>query len=81
MKDRVKEVCVGIDVAKASHAVALAENGRSGEVRIFGTISATPEAVRRLVTKLSKNYERLCFCYEAGPTGYGLYRQLMELGH
>ena len=81
MKDRVKEVFVGIDVAKASHAVALAESGRSGEVRIFGTISATPEAVRRLVTKLSKNYERLCFCYEAGPTGYGLYRQLMELGH
>jgi transposase len=81
MKDQVKEVFVGIDVAKASHAVALAESGRSGEVRIFGTISATPEAVRRLVTKLSKNYERLCFCYEAGPTGYGLYRQLMELGH
>jgi hypothetical protein len=29
MKDRVKEVFVGIDVAKASHAVALAESGRS----------------------------------------------------
>ncbi len=81
MKERVKEVFVGIDVAKAGHAIAIAECGRSGEVRSFGTITATPEAVRRLVKKLSKTYERIHFCYEAGPTGYGLYRQLMELGH
>ena len=57
MKERVREVFVGIDVAKASHAVAIAEDGRSGEVRSFGTIAATPEAVRRLVTKLALNYE------------------------
>jgi hypothetical protein len=25
--------------------------------------------------------ERLHFCYEAGPTGYGLHRQLTDLGH
>ena len=24
---------------------------------------------------------RLTFCYEAGPTGYGLYRQIKSLGH
>lgn len=34
-----------------------------------------------MVKKLSKNGGKLHFCYEAGPTGYGLYRQLIELGH
>ena len=31
--------------------------------------------------KLAAKYERLTFCYEAGPTGYGLYRQIKSLGH
>src|SRR6516162_8796592 len=26
-------------------------------------------------------YGKLYFCYEAGPTGYGLYRQVRALGH
>jgi transposase len=26
-------------------------------------------------------YRRLTFCYEAGPTGYGLYRLIKSLGH
>jgi transposase len=33
------------------------------------------------VAKLSRQYERLHFCYEAGPTGYGLHRQLTDLSH
>jgi transposase len=37
--------------------------------------------VERLVRKLSSRYAKLHFCYEAGPTGYGLYRQLRELSH
>ncbi len=75
------EVFVGLDVAKARHAVAVAEDGRQGEVRYFGEIGADPESVRRLVVKLQKRHGRLHFCYEAGPTGYGLYRQLTKLGH
>ena len=31
--------------------------------------------------KLAAKYGRLTFCYEAGPTGYGLYRQIKSLGH
>ena len=50
-------------------------------MRFFGDINSTPEAVERLVTKLSKRHSRLSFCYEAGPTGYGLYRQIEALGH
>lgn len=37
--------------------------------------------LRRLVRQLSRNGERLSFCYEASPCGYGLYRELTALGH
>jgi transposase len=72
---------VGLDVAKARHAVAIAEDGRNGEVRYLGEIDADKESVRRLAARLAKRHGRLHFCYEAGPTGYGLYRQLTQLGH
>lgn len=75
------EVYVGIDTSKLHHAVAVAESGRGGEVRYLGEIDATPAATRRLVKKLSNKYARLTFCYEAGPTGYGLYRLVRVLGH
>jgi hypothetical protein len=35
-----------------------------------------PEPRRR-----SARYDRLHVCFEAGPTGYGLYRQVRDLGH
>jgi transposase len=75
------EVFVGLDVAKARHAVAIAEDGRQGEIRFLGEIGADPTSVRRLVSRLEKRHARLHFCYEAGPTGYGLYRQLTGIGH
>src|SRR3954447_6094124 len=74
-------VFVGLDTSKIKISVALAEEGRQGEVRFLGDIDHTPEAVRRLVTKLAGKYGRLLFCYEAGPTGYGLQRQISALGH
>ena len=75
------EVFVGIDTAKAHTAVAVAEAGRDGEVRYLGTFDNTPDAVAKLVRKLADRYETLHFCYEAGATGYGLYRQILALGH
>jgi transposase len=74
-------VFIGIDAAKAKHAVAVAEPGRQGEVRYIGEIDASPEAVRKLITRLATRHGRLHVCYEAGPTGYGLYRQVVALGH
>jgi transposase len=79
--DEHSEVFVGLDVAKARHAVALAEPGRQGEVRYLGEIEADAASVAKLAGKLAKRHGRLHFCYEAGPTGYGLYRQLTALGH
>jgi transposase len=72
---------VGLDVAKSKNAVAIAEGGRRGEVRYFGEIDNTPEATRRLIARLEKIYKRIKFCYEAGPTGYGLFRRITDLGH
>ena len=54
---------------KAKHAIAIAEGGRSGEVRYFGEIEAIPAAVKKFVHKLASKYLRLHFCYEAEPTG------------
>jgi transposase len=75
------EAFVAFDTSKLSNAVAIAEAGRSGEVRFLGEIENTPAATAKLVRKLAGKYTRLSFCYEAGPTGYGLYRQITELGH
>ena len=74
-------IFVGLDASKLKISVALAEEGRQGEVRFLGDIEHAPEAVRRLVTQLAGQYRRLLFCYEAGPTGYGLQRQICALGH
>jgi transposase len=75
------EAFVGIDTSKLRHAVAIADNGRTGEVRFFGEIENTAAATAKLVRKLAAKYERLTFCYEAGPTGYGLHRQIKSLGY
>lgn len=79
--DEHSEVFVGLDVAKARHAVAVADSGRQGEVRYLGEIDADPTSVRRMVARLEKRHRQLHFCYEAGPTGYGLYRQIVAMGH
>jgi len=75
------EAFVAFDVSKTKHAVAIADGGRGGEVRFFGDTSSSPAAVERLIRKLADRYGKLHFCYEAGPTGYGLHRQIDALGH
>jgi transposase len=79
--DEYSQVFIGMDVSKSRIAVALAEVGRAGEVRFVGEIEANEAAVTKLVRRLSAKYGKLMFCYEAGPTGYGLYRLIGELGH
>ena len=61
--------------------MAVAEGDRSGEVRFLGEVENRPAAIERTIRKLGKRYDRLHVCFEAGPTGYGLYRQVRELGH
>ncbi len=75
------EAYVAFDTSKLRNAVAVAEAGRAGEVRFYGEIENSAAATAKLVRKLAGKYARLTFCYEAGPTGYGLYRQIKSLGH
>jgi transposase len=73
-------IYVGLDVHKSTIAIAVAKGVR-GEVTYHGEIENTPTAIHKLVKRLSPNGEVLNVCYEAGPCGYGLYRELGELGH
>ena len=75
------EAFVGIDAAKARNTIAVAEGGRGGEVRYLGEVDASEQGMRRIVARIAAKYDRVQFCYEAGPTGYGLHRLLTSLGH
>src|SRR6516162_10415636 len=72
---------VGLEVHKDGIAVALAEGGLRGEVRDYGRIANTPAALQRLVRKRRHEGAMLRFCYEAGPCGYGIQRQLSASEH
>jgi transposase len=73
---------IGLDVHKDTIAVAVAECGR-GQPDYFGEIANTPKQVGKLIERLSAKHggEQLLFAYEAGPCGYGLYRQIVASGH
>jgi len=67
---------VGLDTDSKHIDVGLAEPLPQGEVRYWGQIANEPVAVERLMKRLRKDGRELVVCYEAGPCGYGLYRQL-----
>src|SRR5437868_2637906 len=79
MADRI--TYVGLDVHKESIVVAVASGGLRGEVREYGRIANTATALDRLLRKLGSDGMALRFCYEAGPCGYGIQRQLSAHGH
>lgn len=70
---------IGLDESKEMIQVAIAEQGARGEVREYGVIPNNPEALSKLVRKLGRPRD-LHFVYEAGPCGYGTYRELRALG-
>src|SRR5580692_375056 len=58
-----------------------AEAGKRSEVRKHGQIANSPSALKALTTKLARRGHELRFCYDAGPCGYGIQRQLSAMGH
>lgn len=69
---------IGFDVSKSTIAVAIADKDGMPP-RYLGAIANAPEAVRKLICRLGR-IDELLVCYEAGPTGFGLYRFLSQLG-
>ena len=68
---------VGLDVHKETITVAVAD--REGVPRVLGTISNRPAAIAQLVRRL-RPVAHVRVCYEAGPCGYAVQRQLASLG-
>ena len=71
---------VGLDVHKDTIAVAVALPGRE-EAVYRGEIKNQRKSLLRLIGSLSPHGEVLSFCYEAGPCGYGVYREIIDTGH
>ncbi|HAB19083.1 MAG TPA: protein kinase [Verrucomicrobiota bacterium] len=69
---------VGLDVHAETIAVAIADS--NGSVRAYGTVPAHTQAVDRLVKKLAEDGSETRDVYEAGPTGFWLYRPLRQKG-
>lgn len=72
---------IGMDVHKNSIEIALAQKGRNGEVRNYGKIDNSLNALDKVVRKLVSKGAPLHFVYEAGPCGYEIYRHLTAKGY
>jgi transposase len=71
---------IGLDVHKASMAVAYVAKDHDAEVVYLGTIGTRHgDLDQRIRNRPSKATPRV-FVYEAGPWGYGLYRYLTKQG-
>ena len=72
-------IFVGLDVHKDSISIAVAQQGRE-PAKFLGTVPTDLARLKRKLAPLGKP-EELQICYEAGPTGYGLYRSLSKLDY
>jgi hypothetical protein len=55
------------------------EGGRE-KCGFLGDVENSPLPIEKTIKRLAIRCDRLHVCFEAGPTGYGLYRQIKALG-
>ena len=71
---------IGLDVHKNSISIAIADEGRDGEIRYYGKIDNDMNQLDKFCRKLVSQGAQLRFAYEAGGCGYHLYRYLIGNG-
>ncbi len=74
-----KLLYVGMDVHKES--IVMACGGEGEEIRVLGTIPNTSAALDAAIRKMVSTGRRPTFVYEAGPSGYVIYRHLHAQGY
>jgi transposase len=72
---------VGLDVHKDTTAIHLPSPVSEEKCASMAKIPNTPAAVKAAAAKLARSGSKLRLCYEAGPCGYGIQRQLAACGH
>jgi transposase len=70
---------VGLDVHKETIVIAVADEGREAP-SVVATIPHDVVQLMKQLRKLVKDKSQLQVCYEAGPTGFGMYRRLNAAG-
>lgn len=71
-------VYVGMDVHKESVAIAVLRDSHR-EAEIVRTIRNERRHIARFFQRLKEKESVILSCYEAGPTGFAIYRQLEEM--
>lgn len=71
---------VGLDVHKESIAVAYAPDAQGSEAIYLGPIGTRQCDIDKMIRQLHSKASHLVFVYEAGPSGYWLYRSLQLKG-
>lgn len=71
-------VYVGMDVHKETIAIAVFRDSNNN-VEFERQIRNEPGRIRKFFNKLKEKEENILSCYEAGPTGFALYRILEEM--
>jgi len=71
---------IGLDVHSKTISVAIADEGRKGEIRHYGMIDNTFEAIDKVIKSITATGNELRFIYEVGLCGFALHRYLTGNG-
>lgn len=75
---------IGLDVHKEQTVIAILENQREAEPRIYGSVTTSQHALERAMRRIAKKQKidlgQLHVCYEASGCGFWIARRLLQMG-